>query len=90
MSDELKQAASDALFVQCACNLSGVVYSFARAMDALNKERSRLNEGTDWIKNHPVCRLFAEQIQYLTSGKGYSEACDECEELAGEKKEAVG
>ena len=80
----IKQAASDAIAVQCACNLSGVVYAFKDAMDALNEEKRNNGGGTDFIRNHAICRLFAEQISHLTSGKDYYDASKECRELAGE------
>ena len=67
-----------ALDVQCACNLSGVVYSFARIMERICKDTN----GTDEKNTHAICRLFAEQITHLTSGKGYSEAYDECERMS--------
>ena len=75
------QAAID---VQCACNLSGVVLSFARIMERLNKDAAG---GTDERNTHPICRLFAEQIYWLaTAGQaGYSDyhaASEECERMA--------
>ncbi len=85
MSKTIQQAASDALAVQSACNLSGVVYAFKDAMDVLNNEKNANGGGSDFIRNHAVCRLFAEQIMYLTSGKDYYDASKECTKLAGEE-----
>lgn len=55
----------DALDVQSACNLCGVVQSFAKVM---LKIRASAN-GTDEANKHPIARLYAEQIAYL-SGAG--------------------
>lgn len=62
-----KELATDALAVQDACNLSGVVASFATI---INEVRTRLEaEGkssTDKVNNHPVCRLYADKVAHLT------------------------
>jgi hypothetical protein len=58
--------ANEALAVQTACNLSGVVYSFSKAMTSL-WEIGR-NEGwanTNTINSHPVAILFADKIARL-------------------------
>ena len=69
-----------AIFAQSACNLSGFVYGFSKVMSRINAEARELGKGTDWINNHPICRLYAEQITHLTQGKNYNEAYNECEE----------
>ena len=55
----------DAMAVQSACNLSGVVYSFARVMDKICEDT---DSGTKERNTHPICRLYAEQIMHLTCG----------------------
>jgi hypothetical protein len=70
-----------AIAVQSACNLSGVVYSFARVMDKICRESDKGKHGTDWKNTHAICRLYAEQIYHLTSKKDYSEAYNECEQF---------
>jgi hypothetical protein len=52
--------------VQNACNLSGVVFSFAHAMERLCEIAREENHGTDWKNNHLVCKLYASKIQSLT------------------------
>lgn len=69
-----KKFYEEALLAQSACNLSGVVYSYAKAMDAVCEEARALGKGTDWRNNHPICRLYAEQIMHLTSSKSWDEA----------------
>jgi uncharacterized protein (UPF0548 family) len=53
-----QQAAKAAIEVQDACNLSGVAFSFAEAMQAICDEQCRLGEGTDWKNRNPVAQLF--------------------------------
>jgi len=59
-----KRDYQDALDVQSACNLSGVINSFVRVLERVRAEV----QGTDAINKHPICRLYAEQIIYLTGG----------------------
>lgn len=81
----LQQAAQMALDVQCACNLSGVVRSFARVMDAIPPG------STDERNKHPIAILFATQIAYLSgvavvvdSSCDYNAAYKACMDLANQ------
>jgi len=69
-----------ALDVQSACNLSGVIHSFSRIMSKICEDV----KGTESRNNHAICRLFAEQIMFLTSSKDYMDAYNECEQKAKE------
>ena len=61
----------NALDVQSASNLSGVVLQFARDMRRINEEVRASGGGTEQVNKHPVCRLYAEQIAWLTgAGSG--------------------
>jgi hypothetical protein len=71
-----------ALDVQSACNLSGVVRSFADIMPKIWDEARKQGKGTEWVNNHPICRLFAEQIAFLAGGMGYSQAHKDCKECS--------
>jgi hypothetical protein len=63
----LKDLAKEALDVQDACNLSGVVHSFSRVITDLREiARAEGWEDTDKINAHPVCVLFADKIVSLT------------------------
>ena len=62
MSKTIKQLAQESLNVQNACNLSGVVHGFSRAMTDLCEHVS----GTDAKNNHPICILWADKIAQLT------------------------
>jgi len=58
-----------AIDIQSASNLSGVVNSLNQIMPRIWKEARSQLKGTDWVNQHPICRLFAEQIYHL-SGAG--------------------
>jgi hypothetical protein len=60
----IRELAREALQVQDACNLSGVVHAFARAMSDLLKHPECT--GTDWANTHPVAVLYADKIAHLT------------------------
>ena len=70
-----------AIDVQDACNLSGVVHSFADVMSKLCTEG--LN--TDARNRHPIAVLYSSKIASLTgseSGPELAAAIGECERLA--------
>lgn len=84
----MKQIALSALYVQTACNLSGVVKSFADATTVLWAEAQARGEGTEWVNKHPISVLYAYQIAHL-SGISADDGCEpyhsasvECERLA--------
>jgi hypothetical protein len=62
MSKTLKQLAQEALDVQNACNLSGVVHGFSRAMSDL----CALVPNTGERNTHPIAILWADKIAHLT------------------------
>jgi hypothetical protein len=78
----LPQLAEEALAVQDACNLSGVVLSWGRSIHRL---RDLLpNVGTDAISRHPVNVLFASKVASLTdceNGFKFAAAYDDCESM---------
>ena len=82
----------NALDVQDASNLSGVVLQFARDMRRINEEVRAAGGGTDQVNRHPVCRLYAEQIAWLTgagrcdSQATYVRAHDACQRKVEEKQ----
>lgn len=84
----LQQAAKQALDIQDACNLSGVVYSFAQAMDAICAESYRLGRGTAWKNTHPIVTLHLLKLAELnhcgsTLHSSYELAERECRNIAG-------
>jgi hypothetical protein len=56
----VQQAAQQALQVQDACNISGVVRSMVQVIDAIR------DGGTRSISEHPAVYLFAYKVMALT------------------------
>jgi hypothetical protein len=84
----------NALDVQDASNLSGVVYQFARDMKVICEEVRASGGVTEDVNRHAVCRLYAEQIAHLSGAgvtsdsKSYRQAYDICHAKA-EKQDAA-
>lgn len=72
-----------AIDVQDACNLSAVVFAFARTMQKLCDE----GLDTDARNSHPISILFADKILSLANEGGdftrFSHAYDECKKMSG-------
>ena len=66
LNERMKRHCRDAIQVQDACNLSGVANSMGEAMSDLWAMARALGKGTDWVNNHPICRLYASKIAHLT------------------------
>jgi len=79
-----------ALDSQSACNLSGIVHALSRVISKISFEAREKGEGTDYVNQHPICRLYAEQITHLTGAglsdenNSYYEAHRMCEQRAAE------
>lgn len=54
----------DAITVQDACNLSGVVFAFAKVMEKICNDPA--NTCTEWKNSHPICIMYASKIASLT------------------------
>ena len=70
-----------AIFAQDACNLSGIVISFAEVTRKVWGEANALGKGTDWVNTHPICVLYANKIGSLARSENidaYSKAYDIC------------
>ena len=70
----LKELAQEALDVQDACNLSGVVHGWSRSMSRLYEILREQKEfsGTDQVNHHPINQLWASKVQDL-AGMGLSD-----------------
>lgn len=69
-----KQAAQDALAVQDACNLSGVVKSFHEIVtNVLWPEARKDGHGTDWVNQHPIVYLFLYKLMALNGHEPISD-----------------
>ncbi|RPI56255.1 MAG: hypothetical protein EHM49_00770 [Deltaproteobacteria bacterium] len=79
----MKNMYKEAILSQSACNLSGLVFNLASHMDEIWKEAKANGQGTDYVNNHPVVRLFLEQFNLLCRSD-YSESykiCDDKKEV---------
>lgn len=78
----LTDLAREAISIQDACNLRGVLRAAHEASLILGRHPEC--NGTDWINNHPIMVLFADKIQSLTTMSGdvgFREAWIACEEM---------
>jgi hypothetical protein len=58
----------NAIDSQNACNLSGIVRTFAEVTDRIWAEARSCKQGTEYVNRHPISRLYAEQILFLAGG----------------------
>ncbi len=65
MTKDLLLAYQHALQVQDACNLSGVLYDWARHMKVLRKVMWNTKKDQEWLNSHPVNILFADKVASL-------------------------
>ena len=66
----LQEMAREALEVQNACNLSGVVHSFSRTMTDLREALQGPNFSTEMLNTHPITVMFSDKIASLTGSEG--------------------
>ena len=66
LNERMEKHCRDAIQAQDACNLSAVVHSMDETMSDLWAMARATDKGTDWVNNHPVCRLYASKIAHLT------------------------
>lgn len=84
MTRTVDELLKEALDVQDACNLSGVVHSFSRAMTEL---RENGINSTQELNTHHVCVLYANKIAQLAEdghfrfSAAYRDACEATERL---------
>ena len=88
----IQNLARQALDVQDACNLSGVVHAWSRAMESIFPIGYTEQWGTDKINQHPINQLFASKVHDLcrmglSDTDAFSKAYDECKRLAEENLE---
>jgi hypothetical protein len=82
----MQQLCRDAILVQDACNLSGVVHSFSAAMTDLRAHLSTQPDfSTDKLNRHPVAQMYASKIASLTGcedARSFTNAYSECDDIA--------
>jgi hypothetical protein len=57
-----------ALDSQSACNASGLIHSLDRVIPKIRENLAAEGGGTDEVNRHPIVRLYAEQLLYLSGG----------------------
>jgi len=89
MSDEQLEPKdySNAILVQDACNLSGVVHSFSSVMEKIWSTARATGCGTEWVNNHPIAVMYANKIasltgQYADASPAFGRAYDICKSKA--------
>ena len=83
----LTQAAQQALDIQDASNLSGVVFAFSRAMQAICDDSHTRSTGTRERNAHPIVTLHLLKLCELngcgsTLHESYEPAYSACQQLA--------
>lgn len=82
----LKDLAEEAIVVQDACNLSGVIHSWSESIRELRRLKPELD--TVGINTHPINQLFAykvwdlSQIWVVPFGTEFHAAYTKCRKLA--------
>ena len=72
----------DAILIQDACNLSGIVFAWGRVMKKICAMDDFAGMGTDWKNHHPINVLYASKVASLTGSEqplGFSHAYQACE-----------
>jgi hypothetical protein len=78
----IQEAARLSIDVQDAVNLSGVLASFHHIVsEVLWPEARRLNKGTEWVNQHPICTLFLDKLCDLNRRGDFYKAYNEVEGL---------
>lgn len=67
----LKDLASEVLSVQNACNLSGVVHSFSRAVTVMRQD---LGMDTPTCNQHPITVMYLDKLNQLAGIQDYTES----------------
>lgn len=66
----MEELAKEALDVQDACNLSGVIHAWSRSItnlrELLFQARGQRMPDTDAVNTHPINKLFADKVAHLT------------------------
>jgi hypothetical protein len=60
-----KKVWQQALDMQDACNLSGLVYALPKVMDAICEESRELGKGTAYRNTHPLMLLWIDKLCHL-------------------------
>lgn len=79
-----KRDYEDAINVQDACNLSGVVQAWAKVMSKIWDEARAQSAGTQFVNEHPINVMFASKVASLTgceSFTSFASAYERCKRI---------
>ncbi len=77
--EQLRKEYEIALLCRSLSNLSGLVYSLSQAMKPIQEEASELGQGIEYVNNHPIVRVYLEQMNSLCTA-GYALSYQTCRE----------
>ena len=80
-----KKDYNDAILVQDACNLSGIVHSWSQMLQKIWVEAREQDAGTQFVNEHPINVMFASKVASLTGSEDpsqFSVAYEACIERA--------
>lgn len=69
----MAELAEEAIAVQDACNLSGVVLGFGRSISRLRQLLQGPQFGTELLNTHPICKLWSDKIADLSRSRNSDE-----------------
>lgn len=72
LSEKEKQIIQNAYDCQNACNLSGIINSWQRDIAILWTIAREVQQGTNWVNNHPANILYADKVSHLTNTQNFS------------------
>lgn len=82
----IKEAAKAAIEVQNACNISGVILSFADILqNTLRPYAYENGKSSEWVNQHPIVRMFCSKLVSLAEyddATGFGAAYAEVQRLA--------
>ena len=63
--EKLRKEYETALLCKSVSNLSGLVHSLSQSMKLIQEEGCEQRQGMDYVNNHPIVRVYLEQINSL-------------------------
>lgn len=67
----VREMAIEAVQVQDACNLAGVVHGLARVVSQLHD--SKEYKGTTWVNHHPIVQAWVDKLASLSGVQGFTD-----------------
>lgn len=71
-----------ALLAKDTHNVGALVHQLSWVLDKIWAMAKRDGEGTTWVNQHPIVRLYAQRISELCGPRGYEAARLLCAEMA--------